>query len=190
MTGQVLPLQQDREGTPCGHGGGGVCTKLVVQYTWMWASLDFPTGWTNLVKQLVNGGGLGEDVQKKKGGNPEAEFPPQICGPGLPPHVRIARRTLRVKVNYLRGGVQGCCHGHYIPHRKCPRPVCRLLHLVVVDGEGLLPRQGVNSGIGARLQGGELGQSLVGHGHKKRQKKALRAVRERNTGNWGKFVRN
>ena len=50
--------------------------------------------------------------------------------------------------------------------------------------------EGVGSGIGAGLQGGELGQSLLGHGHKKKQRKALRAVRKRNTGNWGKFVRN
>ena len=31
--GQVVPLQQDPEGTPCRNGGGGVCTKLLVGYT-------------------------------------------------------------------------------------------------------------------------------------------------------------
>ena len=69
---------------------------------------------THLIQQLVHGGGLGEKVPKTKGGNPEAEFPPQPCGPGLPPHVKIARRAAQVKVNYLGGGVEGCCPSHYI----------------------------------------------------------------------------
>ena len=30
-------------GTPC-RSGGGVWTRLVVGYTWTWASLGFPTG--------------------------------------------------------------------------------------------------------------------------------------------------
>ena len=55
---------------------------------------------------------------------------------------------------------------------------------------GLGSGQVVGSGIGAGLQVGELGQSLLGHGHKKMQRKALRAMRKRNSGNWGKFVRN
>ena len=58
------------------------------------------------------------------------------------------------------------------------------------DGEGLVVGEGVGSGIGAGLQGGKLGQSMLGHGHKKMQRKALRAVRKRNSGNWSKFVRN
>ena len=39
-----MHLQQDRAGTPCRSGGGGVCTRLVVGYTRTWASLGFPTG--------------------------------------------------------------------------------------------------------------------------------------------------
>ena len=55
----------------------------------------------HLVQQLVHGGGLGENVQKTKGRNPEAEFSPQICGLGLPPHVGIARRTAEVKMPHV-----------------------------------------------------------------------------------------
>ena len=62
-------------------------------------------------------------------------------------------------MNYVRGGVEGCCLAHYIIHRRCPRLAGRLLHLVVGDGEGLVLRQGVGSTIGAGLQGGELRQS-------------------------------
>ena len=75
---------------------------------------------TRLMQQLVHAGWLGENVHKTRGGNPEAEFPPQICGPGLPRHVKIAQRAAQVKVTYLGGGVQGCCPDHYVLHRKCP----------------------------------------------------------------------
>ena len=71
-----------------------------------------------------------------------------------------------------------------------PRHVGRLLQLVVGDGEGLVLRQGVGSRIGAGLQGGELRRCLLGHGQKNRQRKALRAVRKRNSGKSGIFVRN
>ena len=37
----------------------------------------------HVIEQLVNGGGLGGQRQKIKGGELEAEFPPQICGLGL-----------------------------------------------------------------------------------------------------------
>ena len=76
---------------------------------------------THLIEQLVHGGGLRENGQKTKGGNPEAEFPQQICELGLPSHVSIARWGVQVKVNYLGGGVEGSCRGHYILNRKCPR---------------------------------------------------------------------
>ena len=33
---------------------------------------------THLIQQLVQGGGEGEKVQKTKGGNQEAEFPPKL----------------------------------------------------------------------------------------------------------------
>ena len=87
----MVSLQQDPEGTPCRNGGGGVCTRLVVGYTWTWASLGFPA---ELVRMAVNnwsmGGGLGEKVQNTNRGNQEAEFPPPIRGQGLPPKIRVA----------------------------------------------------------------------------------------------------
>ena len=111
-----------------------------------------------------------------------------MCAPGLPPKIRVARGAVQVDGNYLGGGVEGCCPAHYIVHPHCPQLVGRLLHLVVGDGEGLVLRQGVGSRFRAELQGGELGQRLLGHGHNKRQIRALRAVRKRNSGNWGKFT--
>ena len=77
-----------------------------------------------------------------------------------------------------------------IIHPKCPRLVGRLLQLIVGDGEGSVVGEGVGRGIGARLKAGELGQSVPGHGQKKMRRKALRAVRKRNSGNRGKFVPN
>ena len=61
---------------------------------------------------------------------------------------------------------------------------------MVGDGEGLVLGQGVGRAIAARLQAGRLGQSLLGHGQKKMRRKALRDVRRRSGGNWGKFVQN
>ena len=127
-------------------------------------------------------------MQKCNGAESEAEFPPQICGLGHPPDVRAARGVAHVNVSYLREGIEGCCPGHYIIHRKCPQLVGRLLNLVVGYMEGLVLRQGVGSRIGAGLQGGQLGQSLLGHGQKEGQMKALRAVGKRNSGEWGKFT--
>ena len=69
-------------------------------------------------------------------------------------------------------------------HRPPPVPptgtpmVGRLLQLVVGDGDGLVLCQGVGSRIGAGLQRGELRQCLLGHGQKKRQRRASRAVRK------------
>ena len=101
-------------------------------------------------------------MQKLNGRESEAEFPPQICCPGLPAKIRVARGVAQVDVLYLRGGVEGCCTAHYIVHPQCPRLVARLLHLVVGDGEGLVPRQGVGSRFGAALRGGELRQRFAG----------------------------
>ena len=101
---------------------------------------------------------------------------------------KSAGGAAQVDVNYLGGGVEGCCPATYIVHPQCPRLVGRLLQLVLGDGKGLVLRQGVGSRIGAGLQGGELPQRLLGHGHKKSQIKALRAVRQRISGNWGKFT--
>ena len=154
-------------------------------YTWTWGSLGFPTGLVcmELSMQLVNGGGLRGQMQKFEGGGLAAEFPPQSCGPGLPPKIGVAGGAAKVDVNDIGGGVEGCCSAHNIVHPQCPRLVGCLLQLVVGHREGLVVGEGVSSGIRAGLQGGELGQSLLGHGHKKMQRKALRAVRKRSSGN-------
>ena len=78
-----------------------------------------------------------------------------------------------------------------LQHRppSSPRQVGRLLQLVVGNGEGLVLRSGVGSKIGAKLQGGELGQCLLGHGQKNRQRNTLRAAGKQNSANSGKFVR-
>ena len=86
-------------------------------------------------------------MQKLKGGQSEAEFPPQICGLGLQPKIRVARGAAQINVNYLRGGGEGCCPADYIIHPPCPRLVGRLLQSVLGDGEGLVLREGVSSRI-------------------------------------------
>ena len=145
---------------------------------------------THGIEHLVNGGGLRGQMQKLKRGQLRAEFPPQSCGPGLPPKIGVAGGAAQVNVNDLEAGVEGCFPAHNIVHPQCPRLVGGLLQLVVGDKEGLVLHQGVGSRIGAGLQECELRQCLLGHGQKKRQRKALRAVRRRNSGNWGKFVPN
>ena len=67
-----------------------------------------------------------------------------------------------------QGRVEGCCPAHCIIHPQCRRLVGRLLHFVVGDGEGLVLRHGIGNLSGAGVQGGELRQSVLGHGHKKR----------------------
>ena len=86
-------------------------------------------------------------------------------------------------MDHIEGGVEGCCPADNIIHPQCPRQVGRLLQLMVGDEGGLVVGEGVGRGIGARLRGGELGKSLMGHGQKKMRRKALRAVRKRNSGN-------
>ena len=108
-------------------------------------------------------------MQKRKRGELAAEFPPQSCGPSPPPKIGVARGAAMVDVNDIGGGVEGCSLAHNIVHPQCPRLVGRLLQLVVGDGEGLVLREGVGSRIGA---------GLLGHGHKKKQRKAFRAVRK------------
>ena len=44
-----MHVQQDPLGKPCCSRGGGVWTRLVVGYTWTWASLGFPTGLVRMV---------------------------------------------------------------------------------------------------------------------------------------------
>ena len=142
-------------------GGGGVWTRLVVGYTWAWASLGFPTG---LVCFVFNNwsmvAGRGRRCKKTKGGNPEAEFPPQNCGPGLPREVRVARGAAQINVNNLGGGLQGCCPGHYVFHCECAGVVCCLIALVMGDWQGLILGEGVGSSIRPGLQGCIVGKVL------------------------------
>ena len=48
-------------------------------------------------------------MQKLKRGELGAEFPPQSCGPSLPPKTGVAGGAAKVNVNYLMGGGEGCC---------------------------------------------------------------------------------
>ena len=86
-------------------------------------------------------------MQKTKGGNAEAEFPPQICWPTLPPNVRVAPGAAQINVNNLGCGFRRCYPGHYVFHCERPGVVRRLLHMVMGDWEGLILRQGVGNGI-------------------------------------------
>ena len=61
---------------------------------------------------------------------------------------------------------------------------------MVGDGEGLVVGEGVGCGVGAGGQAGGLRHSLAGHCRKRMRRKALRAVRKRNSGIEGKFLRN
>ena len=106
-------------------------------------------------------------MQKFEGGELAAQFPPQGCGPSPPPKVGVAGGAAHVDVDDLGGGVEGCCPAHNIIHPQCPRPVRRLLQLMVGDGEGLVVGEGVGCGVGARGQAGELGHSLLGHDQKR-----------------------
>ena len=88
-------------------GGGG--TRLVVGYTWTFASLGFLGGVsTHGIEELVNGGGLRGQMQKLKRGELGAEFPPQSCARALPPKIGVAGGAAQVDVNDLGGGVEGC----------------------------------------------------------------------------------
>ena len=129
-------------------------------------------------------------MQKFKGGELAAQFPPQGCGPSPPPKVGVAVGAAHVDVDDIGGGVEGCCPAHNIIHPQSPRQVRRVLQLRVGDGEGLVMGEGVGCGVGARGQAGELRHSLLVHCQKRMRRKALRAVRKRNSGNEGKFVRN
>ena len=84
------PAARLRRHTMSQWGGGVVYRRLVVGYTWTWASLGFPTGLVRMELRSWSGvAGLGGQMQKFKGGELAAEFPPQSCGPGLPPKVGV-----------------------------------------------------------------------------------------------------
>ena len=106
-------------------------------------------------------------MQKFKGGELAPQFQPQGCGPSPPPEVGVAGGAAHVDVDDLGGGVEGCCPAHNIIHPQCPRPVRRLLQLMVGDGEGLVVGEGVGCGVRARGQAGEVGHSLLGHDSKR-----------------------
>ena len=119
------------------------------------------------IEELVNTGRERGHMQKFKGEELAAQFPPQGCGPAPPPEVGVAGGAAHVDVDGLGGGVEGCCPGHNIIHPQCPRQVCRLLPLMVGDGEGFVVGEGVGCGVGARGRAGELGHSLLGHDQKR-----------------------
>ena len=129
-------------------------------------------------------------MEKFEGGELVAQFPPQGCGPSPPPEVTVAGGAAHVDVDDIGGGVEGGCPAHDVIHPQCLRLVRCLLQLMVGSGEGLVVGEGVGCGVGARGQAGELRHSLLGHCQKRMRRKALRAVRKRNSGNEGKFVRN
>ena len=108
------------------------------------------------IEELVNAGRERGQMQKFKGGELAAQFPPQGCGPAPPPEVGVAGGAAHVDVNDLGGGVEGCCPAHNIIHPPCHQQVRRLLQLMVGDGEGLVVGEGVGCGVWARGQAGEL----------------------------------
>ena len=57
------------------------------------------------IEELVKGGRLRGHMQKFKGGGLAAEFPPQSCGPGLPPNIGVAGGAAQVDVDHIGGGV-------------------------------------------------------------------------------------
>ena len=123
--------------------------------------------------ELVKGGRLRGQMQKFKGGELAAEFPPQMCGPGHPRKIRVAGGAAHVDVDHIGGGVEGWCPAHNIIHPQCPRLVGRLLQLMVGDWEGLVVGQGVGSGIGARLQGRRARTESAGTWSKENAKKGF-----------------
>ena len=90
------------------------------------------------IEEFVKGGTLRDHMQKFKGEELAAEFPPHSCGPGLPLKIGVAGGAAQVDVDHIGGGVEGCCPTHNIIDPQCPRLVGRLLQLMVGDGEGLV----------------------------------------------------
>ena len=121
-------------------------------------------------------------MEKFEGGELVAQFPPQGCGPSPPPEVAVAGGAAHVDVDDIGGGVEGGCPAHDVIHPQCLGLVRCLLQLMVGNGEGLVVGEGVGCGVGARGQAGELRHSLLGHCQKRMRRKALRAVRKRNSG--------
>ena len=152
-----MHLQQDCADTPCRSGGGGGIHKVS-------GGVHLDVGILRLphrvsahgIDELVKGRGLRGQMQKFKGGDLAAEFPPERCGPSLPPKIAVAGGGAQVDVDHIGGGVEGCCPAHNIIHPQCPRLVRRLLQLMVGDGEGLVVGEGVGSGVGARLHASKL----------------------------------
>ena len=138
--GQLVHPLQDPKGTPCRNRGGGVhLDEGVLRLPHLVSAHG--------IEELVKGGKLRGHIQTFQGGDLAAEFPPQICGPRLPPKIGVADGGAQVDVNHIGGGDEGCCPAHNIVHPQCPRLVRRLLQLEVADGEGLVVGEGVGSGI-------------------------------------------
>ena len=152
-----MHLQQDRAGAPCRSGGGGGMHEVGGGVHLDVGVLSLPHRVSaHGIEELVKAGRLRGRMQNFKGGELAAQFPPQGCGPGRPPKVGVAGEAAQVDVDHIGGGVEGCCPTHNINHAQCPQLVSRLLQLMVGDGEGLVVGEGVGSGVGARLQAGEL----------------------------------
>ena len=85
--------------------GGGVWTRLVVGYTWTWVVVRLPHRVSaHGIEELVNARRERGQMQKFKGGELAAQFPPQRCGPAPPPEVGVAGGAAHVDVNDLGGG--------------------------------------------------------------------------------------
>ena len=118
-----MHLQQDRAGTPR-RIGGGVYKRLVGGSTWTWDVLRHPHRVSApKIEELVKGGRLRGQMQKFKGGEFAAEFPPQSCCPGFPPKIGVAGGAAHVEVDHIGAGVEGCCLAHNIVHPPWPRLV-------------------------------------------------------------------
>ena len=68
------------------------------------------------IEELVNARRERGEMQKLKGGELAAHFPPQRCSPAPPPEVPHGGGAAHIDVNDLGGGVEGCCPAHNIIH--------------------------------------------------------------------------
>ena len=108
--------------------GGGVYTRLAVGQTSTWASLVFPTELSSIpCKSWSMVAGV-EMVQRKKEGDPAAEFPPQLRGVGIPAKKGVAGWGTQINVTDVGGGEEGCCPVHHLLESHGLLVVCGLLH--------------------------------------------------------------
>ena len=101
------------------------------------------------IEELVKVGRLRGRMQKFKGGELAAQFPPQGCGPGPPPKVGVAGGVAQVDVDHIGGGgVEGCCPAHNNIH-GAPVPPTGTSPAPIDGGR----RGGLGSGRGCRQRG-------------------------------------